>query len=88
LPAGSAQGPGGDACARVRAWCAAQLDRLQPQMGWIGALRAAIPDDGILVNEFTQVGYLASIAYPVYRPRGLITPGYQGTLGYGFNTGL
>ncbi|MGG2362812.1 thiamine pyrophosphate-dependent enzyme, partial [Salmonella enterica] len=34
------------------------------------------------------VGYLASIAYPVYRPRGLITPGYQGTLGYGFNTGL
>ncbi|MFX8938013.1 hypothetical protein ABTN00_20405, partial [Acinetobacter baumannii] len=51
LPAGSAQGPGGDACARVRAWCAAQLDRLQPQMGWIGALRAAIPDDGILVNE-------------------------------------
>lgn len=88
LPAGAAQGPGDAACAQVRCWSAAQLARLDPQMGWIGALRDAIPDDGILVNEFTQVGYLAAIAYPVYRPRGLITPGYQGTLGYGFNTGL
>jgi acetolactate synthase-1/2/3 large subunit len=51
-------------------------------------LRAAIPDDGILVNELTQVGYLTRSAYPVYAPGTYITPGYQGTLGYGFPTAL
>src|SRR5437764_3783162 len=47
-----------------------------------------MPEDGILVNEFTQVGYLAMVAYPVYLPRSYIGPGYQGTLGYGFPTAL
>ena len=34
----------------------------------------------------TQVGYWANFAFPVYEPRTYITPGYQGTLGYGFPT--
>lgn len=51
-------------------------------------LRAAIPEDGILVKEFTQVGYVAQVAYPVYQPRSYISSGYQGTLGYGFPTVL
>jgi acetolactate synthase-1/2/3 large subunit len=59
-----------------------------PQAAFVAALRAAIPDDGILVSELTQVGYLAQVAYPVYEPRTLIWPGYQGTLGYGFPTAL
>lgn len=65
-----------------------QLAFLEPQMGYLKALRAAIPDDGIFVNELTQVGYVASLGYPVYEPRTFLTPGYQGTLGYGFPTGL
>src|SRR4029078_6188424 len=49
---------------------------------------AAIPDDGILVNELTQVGYLTRSAYPVYAPYPYAPPGYTGTLGYGFPTAL
>lgn len=73
---------------RVRAWVAEQTARLEPQMSWLRALRAAIPDDGILVNELTQVGYVARAHYPVYAPNTFINPGYQGTLGYGFPTSL
>ena len=73
---------------KVRQWCGQQLALLGPQMSWINALRRAIPDDGILINELTQVGYVAPLAYPVYAPRTFITPGYQGTLGYGMPTGL
>lgn len=50
--------------------------------------RSSLPDDAILVSEFTQVGYFANIAYPVERPRSYITPGYQGSLGYRFPTAL
>jgi acetolactate synthase-1/2/3 large subunit len=64
------------------------LAGIEPQYGWVRALRAAMPEDGILVNEFTQVGYLAMVAYPVYLPRTYVGPGYQGTLGYGFPTAL
>lgn len=74
--------------ARVRAWVAEQTACLEPQMSWLRALRAAIPDDGILVNELTQVGYVARAHYPVYAPNTFINPGYQGTLGYGFPTSL
>jgi acetolactate synthase-1/2/3 large subunit len=64
------------------------LAGIEPQYGWVRALRASVPEDGILVNEFTQVGYLAQVAYPVYAPRTYVSPGYQGTLGYGFPTAL
>lgn len=73
---------------RVREWCDLQIARIEPQLAWVRALRAAIPEDGILVSELTQVGYLAGIAYPVTSPRSFITPGYQGTLGYGWATAL
>lgn len=73
---------------RVRQWVARQTAALTPQMDWLRALREAIPDDGILVNELTQVGYVARSHYPVYAPDTYISPGYQGTLGYGFPTAL
>jgi acetolactate synthase-1/2/3 large subunit len=72
----------------LRRWADDLLAEVQPQCGWVRSLRAALPEDGILVNEFTQVGYLAQAAFPVYAPRSYITPGYQGTLGYGFPTAL
>jgi acetolactate synthase-1/2/3 large subunit len=74
--------------AAVRAEAEAQMAEVTPQAAYVRVLREAIPEDGILVNELTQVGYLARIAYPVYQPRTLINPGYQGTLGYGFPTAL
>src|SRR3546814_8376972 len=57
-------------------------------MAFLGALRRALPDDGFLVDEFTQVGYVARIEFPVYAPRTMVTSGYQGTLGYGYATAL
>jgi acetolactate synthase I/II/III large subunit len=72
----------------VRDWCDRQIVEIEPQLAWVKALRASIPEEGILVNELTQVGYVANIAYPVHSPRSFITPGYQGTLGYGWATAL
>jgi acetolactate synthase I/II/III large subunit len=75
--------------ARVRAWCAEQIEStLGVHLEWVRALRSAIPRDGILVSELTQVGYYCGIAYPVRAPRTFLTPGYQGTLGFGFPTAL
>jgi acetolactate synthase-1/2/3 large subunit len=74
--------------AEVRAWCARRVESVEPQWSYVRALREAIPDDGFLVNELTQVGYLAAVGYPVHHPGTLLTPGYQGTLGYGYPSAL
>jgi acetolactate synthase-1/2/3 large subunit len=76
------------AVAAAKAESAEFLTQVQSQMGMLGAIRAAMPEDGILVDEMTQVGYVSWIGYPVYQPRGLITSGFSGTLGYGFPTAL
>ncbi|MEV1079205.1 thiamine pyrophosphate-dependent enzyme [Streptomyces sp. NPDC050211] len=74
--------------ADVRAWCARKVESVEPQWSYVRALREAIPDDGFLVNELTQVGYLAAVGYPVHHPGTFLTPGYQGTLGYGYPSAL
>ncbi len=61
---------------------------LAPQLGFINAIRAELPDDGFYVEEMTQVGYVGRFALPVYQPRTFITCSYQGTLGWGFATAL
>jgi acetolactate synthase-1/2/3 large subunit len=63
-------------------------DNVQPQMSILGVIRAALPDNGILVDEITQVGYTSWYGYPVYTPRTLITSGYAGNLGYGLPTAI
>ncbi|GMV02280.1 MAG: acetolactate synthase I/II/III large subunit [Burkholderiales bacterium] len=73
---------------RVKAWAQGQIDRIEPQAAYIREMRSALPDDGIFVNELTQVGYLARIAFPVFEPRTYFGPGYQGALGYGFPVAL
>jgi acetolactate synthase I/II/III large subunit len=47
-----------------------------------------LPDDGIYVEDLTQVGYVGRVAFPIYHPRSYIHSGYQGTLGSGFATAL
>ncbi len=66
----------------------ARVNAIQPQADFGAALRNAIPDDGIMVSEMTQLGYWGNLGYPAYRPNTYITPGYQGTLGYGFTTAM
>jgi acetolactate synthase I/II/III large subunit len=76
------------AVASVKDWCDVQFKRVQPQMEYVDVLRKALPDESIVVSELTQVGYFANMAFPTQRPRSYLTPGYQGTLGYGFPTSL
>ncbi len=64
------------------------LEKLAPQISYLEAIRKALPEDGILVDELTQMGYVARLAYPTYRPRTFLSPGYQGTLGWGYATSL
>ncbi len=63
-------------------------EKLGPQIGYLEAIRSALPEDGILVDELTQMGYAARLAYPTYKPRTFLSPGYQGTLGWGYATSL
>ncbi|MBR0800430.1 acetolactate synthase [Bradyrhizobium jicamae] len=63
-------------------------DSLAPQISYLTAIRKVLPEDGILIDELTQMGYAARMTFPVYRPRTFISPGYQGTLGWGYATAL
>lgn len=74
--------------ADVRAWVSEQFKDVAPQLEYLSAIRAALGDDGVLVSEFTQVGYVAGMAYEAHRPGDYIGPGYEGALGYGFATAL
>jgi acetolactate synthase-1/2/3 large subunit len=61
---------------------------VQPQVDYLGVIRDVLPRDGIFVDEVSQVGFAAIFGFPVYRPRTLISAGFQGTLGFGFPTAL
>jgi acetolactate synthase I/II/III large subunit len=66
----------------------ARLERLAPQIGFLDAIRAELPEDGIFVDEVTQIGFAARLLLPVYKPRTFLSPGYQDNLGWGFATAL
>ncbi len=74
--------------AKVKAWEKAQTQLIKPQADYAAVLREHISDDATLVSELTQVGYFSNIGYEAYAPGTYVTPGYQGTLGYGFPTAL
>jgi acetolactate synthase-1/2/3 large subunit len=61
---------------------------LQPQIAFLDVIRRHLGEDGIFVDELTQIGFSARVVMPVYHPRTFISTGYQGTLGYGFQTAL
>ncbi|MFQ6028784.1 MAG: thiamine pyrophosphate-dependent enzyme [Dehalococcoidia bacterium] len=62
--------------------------RVEPQDSYIAAIRAAIPDDGLLISGMTQLGYYSRAFYPVYHPRSFFTSSYSGNLGYAFPVAL
>ena len=71
--------------AKMRARLARQI---APQLAFLAAIRAELPEDGIYVDEVTQVGFAARLALPVYKPRTFLSPGYQDNLGWGYATAL
>ena len=62
--------------------------RPEPQESYLAAVRAAVPDDGILVSGMTQLGYYARAFWPTYESRTFITSSYSGNLGYAWPTAL
>lgn len=75
-------------CLTIKAKWAEQTAYLEPQLSYLKVIREELGEDGIFVDELTQVGFVSRIAYPVYKPRTFISTGYMGTLGYGFPTAL
>jgi acetolactate synthase-1/2/3 large subunit len=84
--------PGGSeragAIARAKTEAAEAIGKVQPQMSYLTAIREALPEDGILCDEMTQVGYVSWFGFPFHSPRTLVTSGFSGTLGAGFPTAL
>jgi acetolactate synthase I/II/III large subunit len=72
----------------LKARVGAEIDKVQPQIKFLKAIREALPEDGYFVDEITQVGYASWYGFPCYAPRHHVNCGYQGTLGYGFATAL
>ena len=62
--------------------------KIGPQYQYLKVIREELPEDGIFVDEVTQVGFASWYAFPTYKSRHFISAGYQGTLGYGFATSL
>lgn len=65
-----------------------EIQKVQPQMAYLNILREVLPNNAIVTDELSQVGFASWYGFPVYEPRTFITSGYQGTLGSGFPTAL
>jgi acetolactate synthase-1/2/3 large subunit len=69
-----------------RTW--AGIQKVQPHVQYLAAIREALPRDGFFVEEICQAGFASYFGFPVYEPRTFVTCGHQGTLGFGFPTAL
>lgn len=65
-----------------------RLGKLKPQIAFLDAIRAELPEDGIFVDEVTQIGFASRLAFPVYKANTYISPGFQDNLGWGYATSL
>jgi acetolactate synthase-1/2/3 large subunit len=72
----------------LRAEARSKIDALQPQAAFGAAIRAALPDDTVVVGGMTQVGYWTQVGMPMSEPRTYLGAGYQGALGFEVPTGL
>jgi acetolactate synthase-1/2/3 large subunit len=74
-----------DALAKTNARRASRRDEmLERQAKWHARLQKIAPQLAFV----TQIGFAARLAYPVYKPRTFLSPGYQDNLGWGYATAL
>jgi len=90
-----ARSPAAKIAAEARARIAAakaearrEIEKVQPQLAYLDAIRAVLPREGFFVTELAQVGFTSYFGYPVLAPRTYVSEGYQGTLGFGFPAAL
>src|SRR5262249_56311605 len=73
--------PGRRAESRAHKDAAAErLRTFEPQASLAGAIRSALPDDAITVNDLTQVTFFRTGGFSLYEPRAFHAPGYPGTI--------
>jgi acetolactate synthase I/II/III large subunit len=77
-----------DEFAAVKAETHAAIQKVQPHIEYLAAMRDVLPRDGFFVEEICQTGFTAYFGFPVYAPRTFVTCGHQGTLGFGYSTSL
>ncbi|MEM7523627.1 MAG: thiamine pyrophosphate-dependent enzyme, partial [Pseudomonadota bacterium] len=66
----------------------AEVSTLQPTYGDLAVIAEILGEDGVFVDDLTQVAYAARYIYACPRPRGYVCAGYAGTLGWGLPAGL
>ena len=77
-----------DRIAAARAAADAEIREIQPELAYLDVIREVLPRDGYFVEELCQVGFASYFGFPIYEPRTYVTPGFQGTLGFGFPTAI
>jgi acetolactate synthase I/II/III large subunit len=66
----------------------ADIAHLEPQLSYLAAIRDALPDDAIIVEDVTQLTFVAHFAYQFRQPRTFLSTGFAGTLGSGTAVGI
>ncbi|MBR0641487.1 thiamine pyrophosphate-dependent enzyme [Plastoroseomonas hellenica] len=74
--------------AQAKADVLEEIQSVQPQMSFLDAIRDALPENGVLCDDMTQVGYVSWFGMPFYAPRTAVNSGFSGNLGAGFPTAL
>ncbi len=74
--------------AERRATFAQDIAYLEPQLSYLRAIHDAMPADGVIVEDVTQIGFAAHLAYGFTRPRTFLSSGPAGTLGCGVPMGV
>ncbi|MFQ5556533.1 MAG: thiamine pyrophosphate-dependent enzyme, partial [Acidimicrobiales bacterium] len=73
---------------RRRARWAERLALIEPQGSYLRAIREVMPDDGVIVEDVTQIGFAAHLLYDHRRPRCYLSSGAAGTLGAAVAVGI
>jgi 5-guanidino-2-oxopentanoate decarboxylase len=69
--------------AKIRAGIEASLDsKARAQWSALRAIKAAMPWDGVVFSDMTQIAYFGNYAYPVESPGQWFHPSGYGTLGF------
>ena len=77
-----------DRIAAAKVASEAEIREIQPELAYLDVIREVLPRDGYFVEELCQVGFASYFGFPIYEPRTYVTPGFQGTLGFGFPTAI